>query len=334
MRWWNSVVNVTNAELTGEKLLLVAKSANTGIFAAQSLAVLCLGASAVLQQSFSIGMFVAFWAFKEQFNLRCGLLIDRLFEVRLLSVQVDRLSDIALASPDDRHSLLNCTPHIPEGTLLMKRVSFRYSAEGPWILQEIDFHVEPGECIAITGPSGVGKSTMVKLIAGLIYPDAGDILIGDSEVQARTARSPIAFVMQDDELLSGTIADNIHFFQTEPDLAAAVECARVACIHDEILRMPLGYDTSVGEMGHALSGGQKQRILLARALYRNPSILVLDEATSHLDIATEKAIATALGALQMTRIILAHRPDTLLIADRIFHCEDGRLRQVSHVQQV
>jgi ATP-binding cassette subfamily B protein RaxB len=132
--------------------------------------------------------------------------------------------------------------------------------------------------------------------------------------------------MQDDRLFAGSLADNICFFSDHPDRARIVECGRLAALHDEIRAMPMGYHTLIGDLGDVLSGGQKQRVLIARALYRRPAALLLDEATSHLDVANEKAIATAIRALRMTRIIIAHRPETISSADRVINLDQERGR--------
>jgi ATP-binding cassette subfamily B protein RaxB len=141
----------------------------------------------------------------------------------------------------------------------------------------------------------------------------------------------IGFVMQEDNLFSGTISENIQFFDDAPDLERVRECAALACIEDDIAAMPMGYETLVGDMGTSLSGGQRQRILIARALYRRPSVLVFDEATSHLDLETEELITQSLAALKMTRVMVAHRPQTIAIADRVVRIENGRLVETPRI---
>src|ERR1051326_3915097 len=156
-------------------------------------------------------------------------------------------------------------------------------------------------------------------MAGLWRPQGGDVIINGHSVCASRAAvlGKVGFVLQDDSLFAGSISSNIAFASDEPDPARVEECARLACLHDEIMAMPMGYETLIGEMGGALSGGQQQRLLLARALYQQPSILILDEATSHLDVPTEQRIAAMLAELRMTRVFAAHRPDTIRIADRV-----------------
>jgi ATP-binding cassette subfamily B protein RaxB len=196
------------------------------------------------------------------------------------------------------------------------------------VLDGVDFRIEPGESVAIVGPSGCGKTTLLKLLASLLQPSAGDLLVGGqplTRVGIERYRSMIGVVMQDDQLFAGSIADNISFFSEHPDFQRIEQCAKLAAVHDDILTMPMGYHTLMGDMGTVLSGGQKQRVLIARALYHQPSILLLDEATSHLDMHREGAVNNAIRAIQVTRIIVAHRPETIRSADRVIVLEQGKV---------
>ena len=327
-KWLNLLVGTTNAKFSADKIDTVARAANIAIFGLESVAVVWIGAKSVLAGSFSVGMLLAFVSYKDQFNNRTGALIDRCCQLRLLSLQAERLSDIVLETPEaiSERGMLDCT-NPPAPSLEIRSLFYRHSDTDPWLLADVNLFVSPGECIAITGRSGAGKSTIVKLISGLLQPQRGEVFVGGAPVHRNRAESTstIGFVMQEDSLFSGTISENIHFFDEVPDLERAKECAVLACIHHEIAAMPMGYETLVGDMGTTLSGGQKQRILLARALYRKPSVLVLDEATSHLDLETEKLIAETLAAFKMTRVMVAHRPQTIARADRLFVIEDCRL---------
>jgi ATP-binding cassette subfamily B protein RaxB len=236
----------------------------------------------------------------------------------MLSLQVQRLADVVLAEPENY--LLDAPACGPaDASIEVKSLSFRYSDTEPWLLEDVSFRVEPGECVALVGPSGAGKSTLLKLMAGLLHPQSGDVIVNGRSVRANRAAvlGRVGFVLQDDTLFAGTIADNISFASDVADMSRVAECARLACIDQEIAAMAMGYNTLVGDMGSALSGGQQQRLLLARALYSQPSILILDEATSHLDVPTEQRIAGTLAELRMTRVFAAHRPDTVAIADRV-----------------
>jgi ATP-binding cassette subfamily B protein RaxB len=332
MRWHATQVDATNSQLAAEKLGVVVRSANMIVFGLQTVAIVWLGAHSVLDGRLSIGMFVAFLVYKELFNTRMALFLDRLFELRLMSVQLDRLADIVLTGPDDAQAFPSGPVPLAQGAMQISGLWFRHSEADPWLLKNLDLPIRPGECIAITGPSGVGKSTLVKLMATLLKPCQGEISIGGTHQVAAFGSSdkekaPIAFVMQDDTLFAGSILENITFFAIASRPEWVVQCAQIACIHDEIMQMPMGYETLIGDMGGALSGGQRQRILLARALFCNPAILVLDEATSHLDTAMEARIAAALAKLSITRIIVAHRPETIRIAERILYFTEGGLEE-------
>lgn len=317
-RWMNLLANSINAQVATEKLSLLFKAANGLIFGLQSVAVVWLGAILVLGGKFSIGMLFAFVAYQEQFKARITNLVDRFFEFRMLSLQVQRLADVVLEKPEP--SLLTSTgAEIEDASIDVKHLYFRYSDTEPWLLEDVSFRIFPGECVALVGASGAGKSTLLKLMAGLLHPQSGDVIVNGHSVCASRASvlGNVGFVLQDDSLFAGTIADNIAFAADTADMARVEECARLACLDEEINAMHMGYSTLIGDMGSALSGGQQQRLLLARALYQRPSILILDEATSHLDVPTEQRIAAMLAELRMTRIFAAHRPDTIRIADRI-----------------
>ncbi len=202
----------------------------------------------------------------------------------------------------------------------MRNLGFRYAEGERWVIRHLDLDIAAGESVAIAGPSGLGKTTLAKLLLGLLEQQEGQILIGGIPLRRlgkRTYRELLGAVLQDDTLFAGSIADNISFFDPEATPVRIEAAARLAQIHADIVDMPMGYHSLVGDMGSSLSGGQRQRVLLARALYKRPKILLLDEATSHLDLATERAVNAAIQRLQITRIVLAHRPETLASAQRI-----------------
>ena len=316
-RWSNLAVDQSNAALRVERLGALSQALNGGLFAIENVVAIWLGALLVLEgRGLSVGMLVAFLAYKTQFAQRAAALIDKTLELRMLGLHAERVSDIALARPEDAGT---DTGIDVAASLELKGVSFGYEGEPP-LFEGLDLRIEPGESVAIVGPSGCGKTTLVKLMLGLLQPTAGRIEVGGlalEEIGLARYRSVVAGVMQEDALFAGSIADNICFFDTEPDVARMEASARQAALHEDIAAMPMRYETPVGDMGTTLSGGQKQRLLLARALYRQPRILFLDEATSHLDVAKEHSVNEAVRALQLTRIIVAHRPETIASADRV-----------------
>lgn len=213
-------------------------------------------------------------------------------------------------------------------------MSFRYGEAEPWVLRNASLKVQAGESVAVTGPSGAGKTTLLEVLLGILKPMAGDVLFGGVPVHQlglANVRRRIGTVMQEDSLLTGSLADNIAFFDTQPDQPRVEACARLAQIHADIVKMPMGYHTLVGDLGSGLSGGQKQRLLLARALYRQPAVLALDEATSHLDVANERAVTQALAQMRLTRLVIAHRPETIAGAQRVVQVSDGQVMEVMRV---
>jgi ATP-binding cassette subfamily B protein RaxB len=319
-RFLNLVVDAMNASLVARRHELVLAVGQRLIFGLERVAVVWLGALAVMDQQISTGMLFAFLAYQEQFATRFGALIDKAGELQLLRLQGERLADIVRTPPEE-----DAGAPLPAGTELAGRLTvrglrFRYADVEAEVLQDISFSVAPGESVAITGPSGGGKTTLLKLLLGIYGPQAGEICI-DGLPLARLGRARwrnlIGTVMQDEPLFAGSIADNIAFFAPDPDRDWIEACARQAAVHEEILAMPMGYATLVGDMGTSLSGGQKQRILLARALYKRPRILLLDEATSALDVDRERRVNQAVQQLQLTRIIVAHRPETIASAQRV-----------------
>lgn len=327
--WLGLLVEQINAGLRTQKLQLIYTQLNGLIFGLENLLALGLGASMVMNNQFSIGVLMAFIAYKSQFISRVGSLIDHLFELHMLRLQGERLADIVMHPPEDNRGTPSSAiwPSCPID-IDIRELKYRYSDQEPFILNGINLHITQGESVAITGASGSGKSTLISLLLGIFPPTQGQIKIAGSDLNhlgAEAYRSKIGTVMQDDCLFAGSLADNITFFESNPDLAWAMECARSASIHADIVAMPMGYNTLVGDMGTVLSGGQKQRVLLARALYKKPCILILDEATSHLDVACEQQVNDGVRALKITRIIIAHRSETIASADRVVKLEDGQI---------
>ncbi|RDI52599.1 peptidase domain-containing ABC transporter [Microvirga subterranea] len=328
--WLNLLIEVTNRQLTTQKLAFLFQTGNRLLLGLLRILIIWLAARQVLSNALSIGLMLAFIAYKDQFIGRVSVLIDRAVDLKMLRLHAERLSDIALTEPETRSSLMPLPGGHPPPAIELRNVSFRYSEHEPWVLDNISLRVDAEESVAIVGPSGGGKSTLLKLLAGLVQPDHGEILI-DGEPLARIGlenhRARIGVVMQDDQLFAGSIADNISFFSERPDHERVVECAKRAAVHDDIMAMPMGYGTLIGDMGTVLSGGQKQRVVIARALYRQPSILLLDEATSHLDIEREKLVNNAFGKMRITRIVIAHRPETIRMSGRVIALDHGKILQ-------
>ena len=329
-RFASLVVATMNADIACRKLELLFSVSHRVVFGLERVLVIGVGAWLVLEQQLSVGMLFAFVAFRETFAMRVSALIDKGVELRMLRLQGERLADIVLAEPEADGSGLAAAQRSLDASIELRNVSFRYADSEPDVLKAVSFKIEPGESVAIVGPSGGGKTTLLKLMLGLHEPTQGEVLVGGhplARVGLAAWRDQIGVVMQDEPLFSGTIADNISFFAAEIDNEWLQQCARVAAVHDEIEAMPMSYLTLVGDMGASLSGGQKQRILLARALYKRPRVLLLDEATSSLDVERERVVNNSVRKLALTRVIVAHRPETIASASRVIALQDGRVAQ-------
>ena len=327
--WLGLLVQTVNRQVTTQKLGLLFRTVNAALIGVIAVLVIWLGAVRVLENTFSVGMLLAFISYKDQFLSRISSLIDKALDLWMLRLHAERLADIALTTPED----VGVAP--PDDgqaraplALELRGLRFRYGASDPWILDGIDLSIAPGASVAIVGPSGCGKTTLLRIMASLLEPSAGEMLVGGRVLNGAGLaqyRAQIGVVLQDDQLFAGSIADNISFFSDAPSNARIRECARQAAVLDDVEAMPMGFHTLIGDMGTVLSGGQKQRVLIARALYREPVLLLLDEATSHLDVTREQQVNAAIRELPMTRIIVAHRRETILSADRILVLDKGRI---------
>lgn len=318
-RWQHLLADVFNRDVRTEKLSIVFSISQTAITGAATLAIFFLGARLVMDNELTIGMLIAFASYQATFTGRIQALIGYVFEWRMLGLHAERLADIALEPPEERPPVETDVSRLAP-RIELRNISFRYADGEPWVLRHLSLSFEPGESVAIIGPSGCGKSTLMKIILGVLTPTEGEVFIDGIPIRRlglAQYRRLIGAVLQDDHLLAGSIAENIAFFDPQPDDKRIEAAARVAAVHEEIHRMPMGYQTLVGDLGTALSGGQKQRVLLARALYKSPKILVLDEATSHLDLFNERRVNQAIAGLRLTRIVVAHRPETIASAGRV-----------------
>ncbi|MDK6080503.1 peptidase domain-containing ABC transporter [Massilia varians] len=328
--WMNALTDEFNAQLRIARLAVSYQTANTLLFSGERVIVIWLAALAVLGNEFSVGMVFAFISYKDQFSQRMASLIDKLFELRMMRLHGERVADIVLteAERDDDAAEVDANQIMP--SIEIRNLSFRYSDSEPEVIRELNLTIPAGQCMAITGPSGCGKTTLMKLLLGLLTPTGGEIRIGGvplGTLGLSNYRHLLGTVMQDDTLFAGSISDNISFFDPMVDMQRVHICAELAAIAPEIAAMPMAFNTLVGDIGTGLSGGQQQRILLARALYKNPKILVLDEATSHLDVWNEQAVNAAIEKIPLTRIIVAHRPETIQMAERVIVLHNGQVAQ-------
>jgi ATP-binding cassette, subfamily B, bacterial CvaB/MchF/RaxB len=325
--WRNWYADALTANYRSKTYSIQLVLAEDAIFGGQFLAVVAVGAAAVIQQDMTVGLLFAFLSFRSSFIRSATALVDQWHQWRLLGVHLDRLSDIVGQAPERLGPRSPRRPSPPPG-IKVEAVSFAYGRNDPPLLDRLDLDIPRGAFVAIVGASGSGKTTLMRLMLGLLQPTSGAILVDGVPLgQGAQAdwRNRIAAVLQDDQLLTGTLADNIAFFDPQADPRRIAAAAQRAQIHHDIMRMPMAYQSLVGDMGSALSGGQRQRLMLARALYRRPDVLFLDEGTANLDEAAENAVADAIEQLPITRIVVAHRPALVARADLVFRVRDGRV---------
>jgi len=314
--------------MSWESLLQTIGLLSTAIF-------LWVGATQVIHGQLTVGGFVAFSSLTA---MACAGILRALGvwdNMQFASVLLNRLNDIFEQEPEqgrDRSRLLPV--HSLEGHIELRGVSFKYGGpEAPDILKNITVELAPGRMIALVGRSGSGKTTLVKLIAGLFEPTEGTIYFDNIDLKTlnyRDVRQHVGIVLQENHMFSDTIARNISFGDPEPDLKRVLAAAQAAAAHEFIMRLPLGYETKIGESGLLLSGGQKQRIAIARAIYNNPPVLIFDEATSALDTESERQIQDNLGRLMAgrTTIVIAHRLSTIREAHSIVVLEQGSIVEI------
>jgi ATP-binding cassette subfamily B protein RaxB len=324
-QWLNRYAEAVNANVRLGRAKIAFAAVNQVIFGLELVVTVYLAARLALANVLTVGMIFAFLSYKQHFTEKAVQLVEKALEFRLLELHLERLSDIAMNPLEAGWDRASAYPRDIAGRIELRDVSFRYAEGEPFVLKNVNLTVEPGEFVTITGPSGGGKTTLVKIMLGLLEPTGGEVLIDGLPLQTvgvRAYREQVGAVMQEDQLLSGSVADNICFFDPEVDDERMTACARLAAVHDEIMAMPMTYNSLVGDMGSSLSGGQRQRVLLARALYRRPRVLFLDEGTAHLDVHKERRINEALRGLRLTRVSVAHRPDMVAGADRVVDVAD------------
>ena len=318
LHWQQNFHAATNARAAQGTLAVFQTAASGVIGTAEQAAFLAIGVAGVLNKELTLGVLFAFIVLRGRFSAAALALTGLLQRFSLLKVHIDRLSDIVLQKPlpDDPPGAI--TSRL-DGSLRVSNLAFCYDQVTPVI---VNFHcdIEAGANVVITGPSGCGKTTLLRILAGQLEFSSGQILVDGVERSLwnqQVLRDQCAVVLQNDCLFQGTIAANICAFSATPDLARIRAAAIEADIWTDIQRLPMQTETLLGDSGIALSGGQIQRLALARALYRKPRMLFLDEATSHLDVATEKRVLRNIGNSDMTLVSVAHRPDAIALAGQV-----------------
>jgi ATP-binding cassette, subfamily B, bacterial CvaB/MchF/RaxB len=329
--WRNRYADVISADYRSEVYKIWTRLAESVINNGHYLIVVFFAASAVIANEITIGAMLAFLAYRSSFIDSASAMFDHVERWRLLGVHLERLSDIV---GEQKEPLLPA-PARPANAqppaIRAEKLGFSYTNDDAAVLKDMSFEIPGGRFVAIVGASGAGKSTLMRILLGLLSPTRGKLTIDGTPLGPASFaawRQRIGAVMQDDQLLSGTLADNISFFDDRPDQSRIESAAKLARIHTTIMEMPMAYQSLVGDMGAALSAGQRQRVMLARALYRCPDALFLDEGTANLDEETERAIAEMIAGLPFTRVVIAHRPILIERADIVLRLKDGAMELV------
>lgn len=331
--WANLNVTMVNAERRVGLVNSIQSTARLAINGLDFGASIYVGALLVSSGQMSLGLLFALVAYKAHFSQRSRALAERIFDLRLISVHLDRIADIACSVPEQAEGERRSVPPSSERAPLLefRDVTFRYGPLEGDVLTNVSFRIDQGDFVALVGPSGSGKTTLFKLILGLVAPNSGQILyngVAIDTLDMRGYRQEFGAVMQSDQLLAGTLLDNIAFFEASPDELRVRRCSQKALIHDDIDAMPMKYNSRIGDLGSALSGGQKQRVLLARALYHDPNVLLMDEGTANLDHEIEVRLLDNLVAERVTCVAIAHRPETIKRATRKLLVSRGSLTEL------
>jgi ATP-binding cassette subfamily B protein len=325
--WTTLFHRYRGAALERSELAARVESAISSLRLLAPVPLLWIGLHRVLESQLSVGTLVSISMFAAALLVPLGSLLSAGQRLRLAKIHLDRVLDVRQAEPEQRAGVGQRVTRL-SGAIELRKVSFAYDGTSPPVLKNISLTVRPGEKIALVGRTGCGKTTLANLMLGLAAPKSGEILFDGADLRSldlRSLRQQFGVVLQDSSLFSGSARQNIAFFDPSVSFGEVMRAAQLAHIHDDILAMPMAYETRLADGGTGLSGGQRQRLCVARALCRRPAVLLLDEATSHLDVTTERLLDSSLDTLHCTRIVIAHRMSTIRNSDKIVVLDRGEI---------
>jgi len=326
-QWSHMFTDLMNASIERGRIALKTDALLKAMDVISPALILGFGGYLVLNQKMTLGSMLAINALSGGILGPLSSLVTTGMQAQVLGSYIERVDDV-LQAPVEQPMGRPRRPVVLHGGVRFEKVSFRYSPSSPFAVEDVTLAVRPGQMVAIVGPSGSGKSTLARLILGLYLPTGGRVVLDESvlgECDLASVRKQVGFVPQATHFFDASIRENISLADPAATLDEVERAARQAMIHDEIRAMPLGYETQLTSNGGTISGGQRQRVALARVLLNHPKLLILDEATSHLDSTTERRVFESLETLECTRIIIAHRLSTISNAEMIFVMEGGRL---------
>jgi ABC-type bacteriocin/lantibiotic exporter with double-glycine peptidase domain len=335
-KWSNLYTDEVNVKMQRARVSSYVDSIRGAVASLGPMLILTIGATSVMENKMTIGMMLAMNSLASSLFGPLSALVSSALELQLVKGHMDRIDDVLQTAVEQDRDKAVVPPRL-RGHVTVKNVSFKYGEQAPLVVQNVNLDIPPGASVALVGPSGSGKSTLLNLLSGLYKPVSGDIQYDTRplhDMDLRGVRQQIGIVPQHPFIFGGTMRENISLAAPGSTLDRIQHSAKVACLHEDVSEMPMGYDTVISDGGGSLSGGQRQRVAIARAVLRNPTLMLLDEATSALDNSTEKKVIAGLETLRCTRITVAHRLSTVRNCDLIVVMDKGKVVEQGNHEQL
>jgi len=328
LHWQNSFATYVNTGYQLSHFQLITSTLQSFVFGVDHIVTIYFGSRLVFDLEMTVGQLVSFIFLKQHFSSSISAMIPKLAEIKLLRLQLERVGDITFTEAENSPEEFPLLQRQIEGQVSVTDLFYRYPGADSVVLEKVNFRLEPGKCLAITGASGSGKSTLLKLVLGLLTPDQGEVQIDGHNIHqlgAQAFKKSISVVMQNDTLLPGSLAYNISLEQLAgKDQARLQRACELANIYTDIVNLPMAFYTQVGEMGNIFSAGQIQRLLLARALYRQPKLLILDEGLCHLSEQEAVTLLQSLLLKNITLVMVTHNEKLAEMASLRLHLPETR----------